>query len=165
MHLTVCNEVWYGDQDDHITYGTTDWNAFADQQTPCQHLQAPKYSEWKSVAPEPKDVGVCSRTSNCSAYTRKRERFVSCTAHIIEHLLPPLDVPAPLTERATLAASVNASLTPRFRFAEHSTSAKAVSSFPETVNRRERHCQSGTYPNTAAPVSSLRPLTLVCNRS
>ena len=36
------------------------------------------------------------------------------------HLLPPPDVPAPLTESATRAASVNASLTPLFRLAEHS---------------------------------------------
>lgn len=65
---------------------------------------------------------------------RKKESFTSCTAHITEHLLPPLDVPAPLTERATLAASVNASLTPRFRFAEHSASAKAISSLPATAD-------------------------------
>ena len=36
-----------------------------------------------------------------------------------EHLLLLLDVPV-LTERATRAASAKASLTPRFRFAEHS---------------------------------------------
>ncbi len=57
-------------------------------------------------------------------HAQGKESFASCTAHITEHLLPPPDVPAPLTERATLAASVNASLTPRFRFAEHSTAAK-----------------------------------------
>ena len=35
------------------------------------------------------------------------------------HLLLPLDVPV-LTDKATRAASVKASLTPRLRFAEHS---------------------------------------------
>lgn len=37
-------------------------------------------------------------------------------------LLSPFVPPTPLTESATLAASVNASFTPRFRFAEHSIS-------------------------------------------
>ena len=55
---------------------------------------------------------------------------VMYSSHITEHLLPPLDVPAPLTESATLAASVNASLTPRFRFAEHSVPTMGVSSLP-----------------------------------
>ena len=39
---------------------------------------------------------------------------------MMQHLLPPPDPPDALTESATRAASVNASLTPRFRFAEHS---------------------------------------------
>lgn len=67
-------------------------------------------------------------------HTQEMESIASYTAHITEHLLPPLDVPAPLTERATLAASVNASLTPRFRFAEHSASAKAISLLPATAD-------------------------------
>ena len=41
--------------------------------------------------------------------------------HIMMHLLGPCEVLGPFTESATLAASVNASLTPRLRFAEHST--------------------------------------------
>ena len=90
---------------------------------------------------------------------RKLESFASYTAHITEHLLPPLDVPAPLTERATLAASVNASLTPRFRFAEHSASADAISSLPATADHRE------TYPDTVMPVSFLRLPNLACSRS
>lgn len=40
--------------------------------------------------------------------------------HMMEHLLPPPELPGALTESATLAASVKASLTPRFRLAEHS---------------------------------------------
>ena len=65
-----------------------------------------------------------------STCTGENGCFVSCTAHITEHLPPPFDVPAPLTESATLAASVNASLTPRFRFAEHSVQAIDVSLQP-----------------------------------
>ena len=44
--------------------------------------------------------------------------------YMIVHIkLPsPFVPPTPLTESATLAASVNASFTPRFRFAEHSIS-------------------------------------------
>ena len=40
--------------------------------------------------------------------------------HITEHLLSFPEPLGPLTERATRAASVKASLTPRFRLAEHS---------------------------------------------
>lgn len=40
--------------------------------------------------------------------------------HITVHLRPGPDEPDVLTESATRAASVNASFTPRFRFAEHS---------------------------------------------
>ena len=40
--------------------------------------------------------------------------------HIITHLLSLLEPFTPLTESATRAASVKASLTPRLRFAEHS---------------------------------------------
>ena len=65
---------------------------------------------------------------------REKERSASCTSHITEHLLPPLDVPAPFTESATLAASVNASLTPRLRFAEHSEPGRVVSLFPAVAS-------------------------------
>jgi len=40
--------------------------------------------------------------------------------YMTEHLLLPPEPFAPLTERATRAASVKASLTPRLRLAEHS---------------------------------------------
>ena len=46
------------------------------------------------------------------------------------HLLSLVDRPGPLTERATRAASVKASLTPRFRFAEHSAHTLARNSGP-----------------------------------
>jgi len=40
--------------------------------------------------------------------------------HIMVQLFSPFEPPGPFTDNATRAASVNASLTPRFRFAEHS---------------------------------------------
>lgn len=88
--------------------------------------------------------------------------MASYTAHITEHLLPPLDVPAPLTESATLAASVNASLTPRFRFAEHSAPATVISSFPATANHRDTtRTQHTQIPQRLYPLCDLQPLLII----
>ena len=68
---------------------------------------------------------------------REKEYIASYTAHITKHLLPPLEVTALLTESATLAASVKASLTPRFRLAEHSASTIGISSFRSIANHQD----------------------------
>lgn len=61
---------------------------------------------------------------------------------MIEHL-PPLELLGPLTDKATRAASVNASFTPRFRLAEHSI---------PTVSNNIKYHDYLTYPGISALV-------------
>lgn len=110
---------------------TTNVNAFASQERlSARYLRAREYSERSFVTPKQKCVEV-----GPIAHAQGKRCFASCTAHITEHFLPPPDVPAPLTESATLAASVNASLTPRFRFAEHSAPAIDISTLLSIANQ------------------------------
>jgi hypothetical protein len=61
--------------------------------------------------------------------------------YIIEHF-GPFEVEGPLTDNATRAASVNASLTPRLRLAEHSiqVSITSVCSPKRLLPRYRRAC-------------------------
>jgi len=71
----------------------------------------------------------------------------------------PVEPPGPLTDNATRAASVNASLTPRFRFAEHS--GRHVS---QTAGHRGIPMIPALYLDIEVPVSSGQLPALVCSR-
>lgn len=60
---------------------TTVLNAFVGQQTPCQHLQARKYSGWSSVTPEQKGVEVGIRQGDYVACTEKEMFRVMYSSH------------------------------------------------------------------------------------
>lgn len=76
---------------------------------------------------------------SCSQNQPKIEsqRSQTLDPHITSHLWPPCGPLALLTDNATRAASVKASLTPRFRLAEHSVSLsaeadeKALQAYPD----------------------------------
>ena len=80
------------------------------------------------------------------------------------HLLPPPDVPAPLTERATRAASVNASFTPRLRFAEHSVYIISISLLSalivSNISSQIWH-QRTQIPECLYPLCNLQPLLII----
>ena len=68
-----------------------------------------------------------------------------------------------LTVSATRAASVNASLTPRFFIAEHSAIYVSDPISPKCERRAARN-YAMTYPSTVTPSPSLRQRDLACNR-
>lgn len=76
--------------------------------------------------------------------------------HITQQVLPP-EPPDDLTDRATRAASVKASFTPRFRFAEHSTASQRASWLGLDGKN--------TYLDILMLECALRLLSPVCNRS
>jgi len=79
--------------------------------------------------------------------------------YMSEHLLLLFDPLGPLTESATLAASANASLTPRFFIAEHSATRQLPFKLLLTSLRKS------THQDILMLVSFWRLPTLVCNRS